>query len=167
MPRKSRRRSRKRKSKRSKKNNYKRKRRITKKIRKKRRRRKKRVQKGGNWVNKCNNPFQGKYVPYEPLGDMRRGVLTRQLAPQRPLKGGGSLWRNLGFTFPVDLYHDSKDFLSNVKHAYMGDRQDTTSDVMKQPLSKLSLKPVAPTNYTKAFIEADKQVASKMQKMSS
>jgi len=162
MPRKSRRRSRKkRKTRKSKKNNYKRKRRITKKV-KKRRRKRRRVQRGGTWTNKCNNPFQGKYVPYEPLGDLRRGVLTRQQAGQRPLKGGGSLWRNLGFTFPVDLYHDSKDFLSNVKHAYIGDRKDTTSDVMKQPISNHSLKPGSPTNYGKNFIDADKSISDKM-----
>lgn len=164
MARKTRRRSQKRrKPRRSKKNNKKRRRRVTKKV--KRRRRRRRVQKGGNWVNKCSNPFQGKYLPYEPLGDMRRGMLTRQTAPTRPLKGGGSLWRNLGLTFPKDLYNDSKDFLMNVKHSYMGDRQDSTSNVMKQPIAAQHMKPMAPSDYSKAFIDADKLVADKMKAM--
>ena len=166
MPRRSRRRSSKRRKPRRTKKKNKRRRRITRKVKRVRRRKRKRVQKGGKWVNKCINPFQGKYVPYEPVGDLRRGILTRQLAPTRPLKGGGNLWRNLGLKFPQDLYHDSKDFLMNVKNSYVGDRQDSTSNVMKQPIVSATLKPGAPSNYTKAFIEADQRVASHMQNMS-
>lgn len=124
------------------------------------RRRRKRVQKGG--YGKCQNPFQGKYVPYEPLGDMRRGILTRQMAAQR---GGGSIWRRLGLTFPVDAYHDAKDFLTNTKNRYVGDRQDSTSNVMDQPIANRTLLPAAPTDYSKSFINADSVVAGKIKTM--
>ncbi len=124
------------------------------------RRRRRRVQKGG--YGKCQNPFQGKYVPYEPLSDIRRGVLTRQLAGQR---GGGSIWRNLGLTFPKDLYHDAKDFLTNAKNVYVGDRQDSTSNVMQQPIGNRTLIPAAPSDYSKSFINADQVVADKIKTM--
>ena len=165
MPRKSRRRSLKRRKPRRTKRKYKRRGKRTKRTKRVKRRRRRRVQKGGKWVNKCNNPFQGKYVPYEPVGDLRRGILTKQLAPTRPLKGGGNLWRNLGLTFPKDLYHDSKDFVMNVKNAYMGDRQDSTSNVMKQPIANASINPSGINNYTKAFIDADSIVSDKMKLM--
>ena len=120
----------------------------------------KRVQKGG--YGKCENPFKGKYVPYEPLADMRRGVLTRQLEAQQ---GGGSIWRNLGLTFPKDIYHDAKDFLTNTKNVYTGDRQDSTSNVMHQPIGNMNIKPVAPSDYSKSFINADRFVADKIKMM--
>jgi hypothetical protein len=122
--------------------------------------RRKRVQKGG--YGKCENPFKGKYVPYEPLADMRRGVLTRQMEAQQ---GGGSIWRNLGLTFPKDIYHDAKDFLTNTKNVYTGDRQDSTSNVMHQPIGNMNIKPVAPSDYSKSFINADRVVADKIKMM--
>ena len=80
--------------------------------------------------------------------------------------GGGSLWRNLGLKFPVDLYHDSQDFLYNVKHQFLGDRQDSTSTVTDQPIAKRTINPAKPSDYSKAFIDADKIVSDKMKSMS-
>jgi hypothetical protein len=97
--------------------------------------------------------------------DLRGGIPTR-LTDGADLQNGGGLWRNLGLTFPKDLYHDSKDFLSNVKNSYMGDRQDVTSNVMKQPIGKMELQHSAPTDFSKAFIDADAAVAAKMQSLS-
>jgi len=133
-----------------------------------RRRRTKRVKRRGKKMRqrggygKCQNPFQGKYVPYEPVNDIRRGVLTRQLAGQR---GGASVWRNLGLTWPKDTFNDAKDFLLNVKNRYVGDRQSSTSNVMDQPIANNKLNPAAPGDYSKAFIDADKAVALKIKSM--
>ena len=169
MPRKVRRRTRKKRSLYKKKSKIRKgKKRKTRRRRKtKRSRRKRRRQRGGGTLSNCQNPFvKGKVVPYEPAGmDLRRGILTRQEVGYKPQQGGGNLWRNLGFTFPKDLYHDSKDFLMNVKNSYIGDRQDTTSNVMKQPIGKMELKHSMPTDFSKAFIESDAAVAAKMQSL--
>jgi len=164
MARKSRRKSLLKKKRTKKKRVYKKRRKSVKNRRRKtkrvKRRRRKRVQKGG--YGKCQNPFKGKYVPYEPTGDMRRGILTRQMAGQR---GGSSIWRRLGLTFPIDKYHDAKDFLTNTKNMYVGDRQDSTSNVMDQPIANRTLKPAAPSDYSKSFINADRVVADKIKTM--
>ena len=168
MPRKVRRKTRKRKSLYKKRPKIRKRRKTRKRKVTKRRRRRRNRQRGGGTLGNCQNPFSGgKVVPYEPAGmDLRRGILTRQEVGYKPQQGGGSLFRNLGFTFPKDLYHDSKDFLMNVKHSYMGDRQDSTSNVMNQPIGKMQVIPHAPTDYSKAFIEADAAVAAKMKSLS-
>ena len=168
MPRKVRRKTRRRKSLYKKRPKIRKRRKTRKRKVTKRRRRRRRRQRGGGTLGNCQNPFSGgKVVPYEPAGmDLRRGVLTRQEVGYKPQSGGGSLWRNLGFMFPKDLYHDSKDFLMNVKNSYVGDRQDSTSNVMKQPIGKMELMPHPPTDYSKAFIQADAAVAAKMQSLS-
>jgi hypothetical protein len=71
----------------------------------------------------------------------------------------------LGLTFPKDIYHDAKDFLTNTKNVYTGDRQDSTSNVMHQPIGNMNIKPVAPSDYSKSFINADRVVADKIKMM--
>ena len=114
------------------------------KSRKVRKRRRRKVQKGGVVLGACKNPFVGAAKVngasggnYHALNGGERLVgseLTRQGAGYRPMSGGGSIFRNLGLTFPEDLYNDSMDFLTNVKNAYVGDRQDSTSNVTQQKL---------------------------------
>ena len=121
-----------------------RKRKVKRKTRRRRRspkRRRKRLQKGGVQLGKCNNPFQGNavvngvrvgnYHPYEPISRPPYGLLTRQ---GRGMKGGGSMWRDLGLSVPKDMYNDAMDFFGNVKNTYMGNRKGSTSNVMNQPI---------------------------------
>ena len=102
--------------------------------------RRRRLQKGGVQLGKCNNPFQGSavvngvrngnYYPPEPITRIG-SELTRQ---GRGMKGGGSMWRDLGLSKPKDFYNDTMDFLGNIKNTYMGNRKDSTSNVMNQPI---------------------------------
>ena len=87
------------------------------------------------------NPFQGKphiagvkpgnFIPHEPVTRLTGNILSRQT---RPMRGGGSMWRDLGLSKPKDIFNDTMDFLGNVKNSYMGNRQGSTSNVMNQPI---------------------------------
>tara|TARA_B100000795_G_C22803695_1_gene443402 strand:- start:360 stop:899 length:540 start_codon:yes stop_codon:yes gene_type:complete len=126
----------------------------------KKRRKRNKGQRGG--YGGCNNPFQGKvsvpgrsgnYYPFEPRGGrLPLSKLTRQ--------SGGGLWRNLGLTFPKDLYNDSSTFLNNVKNSYTGDRHVSTSDVLQQPIGQQSHAQFKPVDYPTIFKNADLTTAN-------
>ena len=127
---------------------------------KKRRKRRKKGQRGG--YGGCNNPFQGKvsvpgrsgnYYPFEPPGG-------RLPIPKLTRQSGGGLWRNLGLTFPKDLYNDSSTFLTNVKNSYTGDRHVSTSDVLQQPIGQQSHAQFKPVDYPTIFKNADLTTAN-------
>jgi hypothetical protein len=144
-------------------------RRKSRKVRKRRRK----VQKGGVVLGSCKNPFVGAAKVngasggnYHALNGGERLVgseLTRQGAGYRPMSGGGSIFRNLGLTFPKDLYNDSMDFLNNVKNSYVGDRQGSTSDVTKQNLQSKIVQRDLPdywSNYSKANADAASKIST-------
>lgn len=135
-----------------------------KRTRKRRSRKYRRRQRGGS---NCKNPFQGvgirsgsggNYYAYEPVGRLPYAKLTKQLGGKN--QKGGSLWRNLGLNVPKDLYNDTKDFFVNVKNSYIGDRQDSTSNVLKQPIAKQEHVEFKPVNYPRIFKQADITAAS-------
>ncbi len=140
----------------------------------KRSRRRRKIQRGGVLLGGkkgCINPFQGVAAVNGASGgnyyklndhqasDIIRGQLSRQLTGSRPMRGGGTLLRDLGLTFPKDLYNDTVDYLTNVKNTYTGDKQDSTSDVLKQGISNTEEPKVNLPNYSDYYNTADKEAA--------
>ena len=137
--------------------------------RKTRRRRRRRRQRGGCGTS-CQNPFVGKpasalgnghYQPSEPVGRLPYSMLTRQPASVN-MKGGG-LWQDLGLTVPKELYNDGISHLKNIKNTWVGDSSETTSNVLKQPITNTKTPTIKPLDYFKQFSEADANVASTLQ----
>jgi len=131
----------------------------------KRRRTRRRRQRGGGTLGNCKNVFQGNaavsggrgnYQPYEPISrPMGTAINSRQLTGQK----GGSIWRDLGLNLPRELYNDGIDYLKNSKNTYIGDRQDLTSNVLKQPIGKQENPRINPLNYGQFFKDAESTVA--------
>jgi hypothetical protein len=103
-------------------------------------------------------------------GRLPQGQLTRQnfgqLGHPVPLKsgqkGGSMLWRNLGLTWPKDVYNDSMSYLRNIKNTYAGDYQESTSNVLKQPISDARPPSLKPVNYLDKFNAADASTAGNL-----
>lgn len=103
-------------------------------------------------------------------GRLPQGQLTRQnfgqIGHPVPLrtgqKGGSMLWRNLGFTWPKDVYNDSMTYLKNIKNTYAGDYQESTSNVLKQPISDSRPPSLKPVNYLDKFNTADASTADNL-----
>jgi len=103
-------------------------------------------------------------------GRLPQGQLTRQnfgqIGHPVPLKsgqkGGSMLWRNLGLTWPKDVYNDSMSYLRNIKNTYAGDHQESTSNVLKQPIADARPPSLKPVNYLNKFNEADASTAGNL-----
>ena len=103
-------------------------------------------------------------------GRLPQGSLTRQNFGQtgHPVpyrdgqKGGSMLWRNLGLTWPKDIYNDSMTYLKNVKNTYAGDHQESTSNVLKQPIANDRPPSLKPIDYLDHFNKADASTAGNL-----
>jgi len=130
-------------------------------------RRKSRRRKSSKRVRRRRRRQRGGAVPGS--GRLPQGQLTRQnFGQQGPVpykvgqKGGSMLWRNLGLTWPKDVYNDSMTYLKNIKNTYAGDHQESTSNVLKQPIADARPPSLKPVDYLDHFNKADASTASNL-----